>query len=320
VRTTTRCGTLRRSLAISITLAVVLAGCRPFGPGLPICGELGTAGAGDAAQLVVTDRSGEIVPLRASHLVQVQAVPTADRGLCIDELPRGWQVEMREPRAGEAALRLADPSLGGRFLDVRLVASCTPAEAARRTSAGTPEVERWVQVHDEGRRIHVTIVPVAERHRRDAWATAVSLIGRQLRGSSLRIEVAGTEKGPVEARIEDALQRGAAVLVIDDGGPVRGDLELRLPDLDRPIIGPLGEVLAELGQRARPPHYAATWWDIAEGSCAVYDIDATGAQVLTLEEDVARAIGSFPLDAVRRELADLGYDLEGELDGELATR
>jgi hypothetical protein len=311
---------LRRSLAAALSLAVVLTGCRTFGPGLPICGELGTSGTGDAAHLVVTDRFGEIVPLPTAHLLQLQAVPSADRGLCVDELPRGWQAGMGEPRAGEAPLWIEDPSLGGRFLEVRLVGSCAPPGDARRTSAGTPDVERWVRIRHEGRRMPLTIVPVAERHRQDAWDTAVSLIGRQLRGTTMRVEVAGSEKGTVETRIAEAMEREASVLVIDDAYQARGELELRLPDHDRPFVGPLGEVLAELGQRARPPHYAATWWDLSPGGCAIYEFDASGAQVVTLEEDVAAAIGSFPLDAVRRELAELGYDLEGELDGALATR
>jgi hypothetical protein len=302
-------GRLRRSLAVTLTAATILSGCRGVGPGLPVCGDVGLAGSGDAASLTVTDRSGETRPLPTAHLMQAQAVPSADRGLCLDELPGGWQAGVRDPRSGEAGLWFASSSLGGRFLDVRLLDSCTPSEGARRAPGGGPGVERWLQVHEEGRRIPVTVVPVAERHRKEAWHTAVSLIGRGLRSSSLRIEVAGTEKGAVETRIAGALERGASVLVVDDGLALRQELELRVPGVDRPFMGPLGELLAVLGERAPPPSYAATWWELTSGSCVVYDVDARGAGVASLEDDTRRAVGTFALDDVRRGLAELGYDL-----------
>jgi hypothetical protein len=310
--------TVRTSLVVTLALAVLLSGCRAFGPGLPVCGELATTGTGDDAHLTVTDGSGETLALRTAHLIQLQAVPTADRGLCVDELPRGWQAAMDEPRSGEATLWFASPGLGGRFLDVRLTASCTPPEEAHRTTSGTPGVERWVQVHEEARRIRLTVVPVAERHRQQAWDTAVSLIGRQLRGSSLRIDVVGAEQGPVEVRIADALDRGSSVLVIDDAVALDGVLELRIPGLDRPIMGSLGQVLAELGERAPPPRYAATWWESSPDACAVYRFDATGPEVVSLEDDASAAVGEFPLDALRRGLVDLGHDLE-PLDAAGAT-
>jgi hypothetical protein len=298
-------GSFRRSLATVLAIAAVLAGCRGFGPGLPVCGQLGTAGSGDAAHLTVTDRSGETLALRTSHLMQAQAVPTAARGVCVDELPGGWEAGMDEPRSGEAVLWLASPGLGGRFVDVRLVGSCTPTERAHRTAAGTPDVERWVDVHDEGRRIAVTVVPVAERHRKAAWDTAVALIGRELRGSSLRIEVAGSERGSAASRIAAALEADSPVLVIDDEFELRRELELRVPGQGRPFVGPLGEVLAELGERAPAPHYAATWWELGTGGCIVYEFDASGPDVAALEDDTRRAVGGFPLDEVRRRLAEL---------------
>jgi hypothetical protein len=303
-------GTLRTSLAATFAVAVMLSGCRTFGPGLPVCGELATTGTGEQAHLTVTDAAGETLPLRTAHLMQLQAVPTADRGLCVDELPRGWQAAMDEPRSGAATLWFASTGLGGRFLDVQLTASCAPPEEAHRTTSGSPGVKRWVQVHEESRRIRLTIVPVAERHRQQAWDTAVSLIGRELRGSSLRIDVVGTDKGPVGSRIEAALAGGSSVLVIDDTVGLDDMLELRIAGLERPIMGSLGEVLAQLGERAPPPRYAATWWEASAQGCVVYRFDATGPEVVSLEDDASRAVGEFPLDALRRGLVDLGHDLE----------
>jgi hypothetical protein len=301
-------GTLRTSLAAVLALAALLSGCRTFGPGMPVCGELATTGTGDRAHLTVTDAAGETLPLRTAHLIQLQAVPTADRGVCVDELPHGWEAAMDEPRSGAATLWFASPGLGGRFLDVELTASCTPSEEAYRTSSGRPDVLRWMQVHEEARRIRLTIVPVAERHRHQAWDTAVSLIGRELRGNSLRIEVAGTEQGSVASRIADALAGGSSVLVIDDSVGPDGMLELRIAGVDRPVMGSLGEVLAQLGERAPPPRYAATWWETSAQGCVVYRFDATGPEVVSLEDDASRAVGDFPLDALRRGLVDLGLD------------
>jgi hypothetical protein len=288
---------------------VVLAGCQGVGPGSPFCGDVALTGAGDDASLTVTDRSGETRALQASHLLQAQAVPTAERGFCVDQLPGGWQAGVGEPRSGEASLWFASSSLGGRFLDVRLVAACTPAEGARRIGAGDPEVERWLKVHAEGRRIAVTIVPVAERDHQQAWRTAVMLIGRELRGGSLRIEVAGGERGPFEMRVADALERGSSVLVVDAEHALRDEFELRVPGNDRAMTGRLGELLAELGERAPPPHYAATWWDLAAGGCTIFEFDARGSGLTSLVEDTQRAVGRFDLDAVRRGLAETGHDL-----------
>jgi hypothetical protein len=298
-----------RRLAVLLTAAVLLAGCRGVGPGTPFCGDVGLTEGADGASLTVTDRSGETRPLQASHLLQIQAVPTAEQGFCLNELPGGWQAGVGQPRSGEASLWFASSNLGGRFLDVRLVAACTPAEGARQIGAGDPEVERWLQVHAEGRRIALTIVPAGERDHRQAWNTAVTLIGRELRGGSLRIEVAGAERGPFETRVADALEGGASVLVVDDELARRGEFELRVPGSDRPLTGRLGELLAELGERAPPPHYAATWWDVAPGSCTIFEFDARGSGLASLAEDTERAVGRFALDDVRRGLEELGYEL-----------
>lgn len=302
----------RRSIAGTAVAAAVLAGCQAIGPGTPVCGDIGTTGSGERARLTITASDGETFALRPSHLLQVQALPEADRGVCIDRLPRGWDVGFEEPRSGEVELSFSARSLGGRFLEVQLVDACEPSPAARQASArGDRQIERWVEVHDAGRQIPVTVTPVSDRHRRAAWDTAVALIGRDLRGNLLQTSVAAVDRGPIGQRIEDALDQQRAVFVVDDAYELRGELELRLPGVRRPLVGTLGELLAELGDWAPPPRYVATWWERSAASCTVSTFDARGPEVATVEQDALRAVGALPLDGIRRELAGLGYDLGG---------
>lgn len=296
-------------LALLGVLALLLAACRPYGPGLPVCGELEITGSGDRGHVRISQVDGESTSLRSAHLIQAQAVPDAQLGLCVDEPPTGWQPVLDEPATGEVSLAFTSTSLGLRFLTVTLTEACRPDADAEQRPGPLDDHPRWELVHDPGPSVRVVVVAVAARHDREAFLLAENLSQRRLGGNPIRSRYAPAGWGTVAERVAEALEDGAAVLVVDDDLQLSGQLELRLPEVSGPIEGSLGTVLAELADRAPVPRLEATWWQPVDGGCLVYEIDASGPGAGTIEQDVDRAVGFFPLDELRDELAPLGYHL-----------
>ncbi len=291
------------------TFAVLLAACRPYGPGIPVCGELEVTGSGDRGHVRLSLADGESMALRSAHLIQAQAVPDADYGLCVADPPTGWQPVMDEPVSGEVSLAFTSTSLGLRFLTVTLSESCQPDPGAEQMSGPVDDHPRSVLVHEPGPAVRVVVVAVAARHDRDAFLLAENLSQRRLGGNPVRSRYAPAGWGTVAERVTEALEDEAAVLVVDDDYQLSGLLELRLPGVSGPVEGSLATVLAELADRAPVPQLAATWWQPVDGGCLVYEIDASGPGAGTIEQDIDRAVGLFPLAELRAELAPLGYHL-----------
>lgn len=301
----------RSAALLLVAASLVVAGCRPFGAGVPICGDLEVAEtSGGDVRATLTGSSGEVHSLRSSHLIQLQAAPQAEWGVCIDELPRGWDLLQPEPRSGEVPLQFLAGDLGGLFLRVALTDGCEPPPSARRIQLPHGSIERWVAVHDRSHGIAVTVVPVAARHEQHAYELATDLRARELRGSELSVRLSNVVDGPADERIADQLEDGAAVLVVDDDYTLRDTLELRVPEAQDPISASYGSILTELAERTEPPRYVATWWDVGPGGCTVFEFDAEGPAASTLEADVEQALGRFPLGELRRGLAAHGYVID----------
>ena len=296
-------------LVLVAALAVLLAACRPYGPGIPVCGELEVTGSGDRGHVRLSQADGESTALRSAHLIQAQAVPDAQFGLCVADPPTGWQPTLDEPVSGEVSLAFTSTSLGLRFLTVTLSEACEPDPGAEQRPGPVEDHPRFVLVHDPGPAVRVVVVAVAARHDRDAFLLAENLSQRRLGGNPVRSRYAPSGWGPVAERVADALEEGAAVLVVDDSYQLSAQLELRLPGVSGPIEGSLGTVLAELADRAPVPQLAASWWQPVEGGCLVYEIDAAGPGAGTIEQDIDQAVGLFPLAELREVLAPLGYHL-----------
>jgi hypothetical protein len=293
-----------------LLLAVALSACRPYGPGLPVCGDVEVITIGDEARLTVTERTGEARTVRSAHLVQAQAVPTAEWGVCVDQVPSTWQASVPQPRSGAFDLSFFAPELGDGFLTASLTPACTPAPDATSEPTAVDDVERLVTVHDQAVGVRVVVIPVAPRHEVAAVEVAAQLISRELQGNPVRVALSRPVQGTVTDRIRTVLDEGDAALVLDDDYELRGELELRVPDHADGIVSRLGGVLAELGERAEPPRYAATWWHVFDGGCVTYRFDARGPAAATVADDARRALGTFPLGELRRELAELGMSIE----------
>lgn len=308
--TRARLGRRGRRWVPVLLVAFLLAACRPYGPGLPVCGDVAVITVGDESRLTVTERTGEARTVRSAHLVQAQAVPTAEWGLCVDQVPSTWQATVPQARSGAFDLGFFAPGLGDGFLTASLTPSCSPSSDATREPTAVDGVERLVAVHDRSVGVRVVVIPVATRHEVAGIEVAAQLIARELQGNPVRVALSRPLEGTAAARIQAVLDDGDAALVVDDDYELRGELELRLPDHAGPIVSRLGGVLAELGERAEPPRYAATWWHVFDGGCVTYRFDASGPAAATVADDARRALGTFPLGELRRQLADLGMTIE----------
>ncbi len=257
---------------------------------------------------MVARPSGEATALNTAELLQLQAVPAADWGVCVEELPAGWSTGLLSAQRGRAELQVADPALGLPFLTATVTDACEVPERAKPVAAAGDGPPRFVEVHDVTGGIELAVVPVAGRHQEAAMTITATLTEREVRGTPLRVTLAAdTEE--VTVRIDRALEAGANVLVVDDDYLRRGEVELRSPDRTPALVAPLGRILSELGDRSEPQVYDATWWHPSPTSCVTYRITARGAGALELPDQLDEAIGFLPLGQLRDHLEDAGYDL-----------
>jgi len=298
----------RRSLLPAIGLALVLVGCGPVGPGTPTCGELEVVDRDSDLEIMLTRASGEATPLNAAELLQLQAVPAADWGVCVEELPAGWSTGLLTAERGRAELSLAAPTLGLPFATATVSERCEVPEGAQSVTSVEDGPPRFVQVHEVTAGIGVAIVPVAARHHDAALTLTATLAEREVRGTPLKVTLAASPED-VTVRIDRALEAGSNVVVVDDDYARQGELELRTPDRNGAMLAPLGRILAELGDRADPQVYRATWWHPSPRSCVTYSIAARGPGALEVPDRLDEALGFLPLAELRGHLEDAGYEL-----------
>ncbi|TVP68848.1 MAG: hypothetical protein EA340_08155 [Nitriliruptor sp.] len=303
-----RRGRRRRSLLPTIGLGLVVLGCGPVGPGTPTCGELEVVHRGSDLEIMLARASGEATPLNAAELLQLQAVPAADWGVCVEELPAGWSTGLLAAERGRAELSLAAPSLGLPFATATVTERCEVPEDAQSVTSVEDGPPRFVQVHEVTTGIGVAVVPVAARHHDAALTLTATLTEREVRGTPLRVTLAASPED-VTVRIDRALEADSSVVVVDDDYLRRGELELRTTDRDGTVLAPLGRILAELGDGADPQVYRATWWHPSPRSCVTYSIAARGPGSLEVPEQLEEALGFLPLAELRGHLEDAGYEL-----------
>lgn len=280
-----------RPAAALATFALILGGCANS--------SLGTGG------IPTCDTAGD---LRSVTLLQFQAVPEATWGPCIETLQADWDYRAQVAKQGEARFWLESQDLGFPFLEVTLTPACDPGDA-ERVPHPVEGVERFIDVRDRAQVPRVVIVPVAARHRQRAREIAAAVPGLGGLEGSVVPEVDDGDDLP-SLRIEAALARGHAVIVIDDREVADGTVEMILPGGEARIGTSVTSAL-EHALDARPePVYVATWYERFEGGCITYRFNAHGERAASVAREVDRALGLFPLATVRAVLADeLGYDV-----------
>lgn len=267
--------------------AVVLVGCGNLGPDSPTCG------------FDMEDISVEII-------LELQAVPSAEVGSCLNELLDGWEYAPLEAEQGRATFSLNSDRLGFGFLQVTLTPVC---EADGSLQPGQPYsgVDVFMDVEVAPQPVRVMLVPVAERHREYAASLAVALGDLGLGGREIRLEMDASNLSAPD-RVRAALDRGRYVLVFDDRDVSNETVELRFPE-DPVAQSGLGlqTAVSRIDDHLPELRYRGSWYHVFAGGCITYDIDAAGSGVQTLEADIRQVVGFYPLGELRRAAADAGF-------------
>ena len=157
----------RRLVLLMGVLALAASGCGAdvVGPGIPECGDVGPS-----------------EPVESATIVQLQAVPRAEWGPCIEELRVGWDYVAQFAEEGRAVFWLDSDRVGDRFVEVELTATCDP-RGMEESPGPVPGMNRYTRVDEEPGDLVVAVVGVADRHRGDARALVTRIISRTERRS-----------------------------------------------------------------------------------------------------------------------------------------
>lgn len=278
--------TVRRVVAATALVALSLSGCSNdlIGRHFPDC---------DIDQLV----SGEIV-------LQAQAVPTATVGPCIRDLPPGWNYEHQQARSGLARFWLSSDLMGHRFVEVSLRPSCELGGAIRRPSP-LPEVDAYLTGSPYVEPVGVTLIPTTADVVWYAAALGVALSAEDAQGRPFDLRLAATED-PIEAA-EDAAGAGRIVLTADEHNAEENTVDLLIPGLERRGDLTLDQAIEEIEEHVTEPTYRADWFFVFQGGCIVWDFDAEGEMVASVDEDMQQAVGFYDLGTLRRQMAAAGF-------------
>jgi hypothetical protein len=280
----------RRFALLTLSCALVTVSCaQGVGPGTPVCtGDLSTA------------------PETAVFL-QLQAVPSAAFGPCIEELRVGWDYVRQFAESGRAVFWLDSDRVGDRFVEVNLKDSCDPGSAIPQGS-GELGIDLFVRVDEEPVNIEIAVVPVARRHDGDARALVTSTIGMTMEGRRVAMFVDDSDQSASE-RIQRALRTVGVVLILDDREVSTATVELRRAGHDPRVGLSLDKALDEIADDLGSPAYRAEWFHVFDGGCIVYEFDAKGAGAESIASEVREALGFYPLRALRDFLARAGLDV-----------
>lgn len=248
----------------------------------------------------------EFSEVGTATIMQAQAVPSAAWGPCIADLAPGWELRNTEPRSGRAGFALDSDRVGADFLDVSLVESCEPPEAATHATPPNDEIERLVLERETTAPLPVTVVAIASRHVDTAFAIAKDLLDTRVDGHRISVHTATSTTDPA-AVITQALAEDRFVLIVDDHTLTADLLELRHPADPRAVrVDDLEHLLEEIAEGVDAPTYDATWWHLFPGGCVVFEFDARGSGAEVIAQRIQTAVGFYPLDDLRQYAAESG--------------
>ncbi len=278
-----------RLVVAGVFMLTVGACAQDLGPGTPEC----------------IDDFGERIA--AVMMLQLQAVPDARWGACIEELKVGWEYEPQEAELGLARFWLSSDRMGNDFAEVALQASCDISGAVP-TRQPWPEMERFVKVREQPGPIQIAIIPVAPRHAEYVASVVARLDGVALEGRPIA-PLVPVSNAPAAAQIEQALGNGQIVMVADDREETSRTIELRRPGSTTRVGIDLEDALEEIEEDLGEPRYRAEWFHVFEGGCIVYRVDAKGAGAESVVEDLDDVLQFFPLREFREAVRAQGLDV-----------
>ena len=251
-----------------------------------------------------------------SMVLSVQSVPGTAYAPCIIGLKTGWEYEHLEAQSGQSVFYLDSDRLEGDgpgpverpFLKVSLFPSCdvSGADEVESDEAGVP---LFVDV-EVSFDVLVTIVPEGASLGTFDYA---AVLQRELENTVIsdRTVIVSVDSSSVATkdRISQAHALGHTVIVISTRDVEENTASLVLPGQDQEIAGlEIDDVVEELEGVTGPASYTGSWYYLFNNGCIVYDFDAHGSGVSTIESDVQAALSLFDAEALREVARDLGYD------------
>ena len=282
----------RRIVGLVGLLALVASACGSLGPDFPSCGF---------------DLEDVLIEL----IMELQAVPTAEVGACLEDLRDGWSYAPLEAERGRAVFWLNSDRMGDQFLEITLTEMCEPT-GSPQLAQPYPGVDMFVDIDLGPSPINITLVPVAERHTDYGASIGVALSSQRIKGRDISLEMDAGNPSASD-RVNAALDRGHYVLVFDDRDVSNETVELRIPgDTVAQSALVLETAVTRIKDRVPELRYRGTWYHVFEGGCLTYRIDADGSGVQTLEEDIRQVVSFYPLGDMRRAAVEAGFEVGSE--------
>ncbi len=276
-------------VSLWLLLAVVTGGCSS------------DLGLGDADCSPVTDN------VSSSHILTVQAVPTARYTPCLNELRLGWDSVEWFAESGRAGFEIAenfDP-----FLTATVTESCDVSEA-RPVDWDHPDIERFEDIEAQQAALEIVVVPSGPDPLVAASALVEDLDDVQIDDRPVTYVIDTTIDASVGSRVEAALARDAYVLIIDELDVEEGTVQLRSNDPAATARGLEPDDALDLIEDMAPGvFYRGRWYFTFEGGCITYRFDATGILAEAVAADADDAFGFYPAHELRQGARDAGFDI-----------
>ena len=262
-----------------------------------------------------------------SLVLSVQSVSGTAYAPCIIGLKTGWEYEHLEAQSGQSVFYLDSDRLEGGgpdpvenpFLKVSLLPSCDVSEAVE-VESDEPGVPLFVDVQIVVE-VPITIVPDSRSVPAIIYATRLQgeLDGTVISDRTMVVSVDRTFRDTSQ-RISAAQLSGHAVVVVSARDAEDTTLTLLLPGSDNelgfkvnsspntPDVLDLGSVVDELEDVTAEASYTGSWYYPFENGCIIYDFDARGSGVTTIESDVRAALSLYDAEALRQVARDHGFN------------
>lgn len=253
----------------------------------------------------VVECGGPSQVLNPSSILLAQAVPGTEYIPCVDALRPGWGFEHVQARSGQAFFTLDSDRMGAEFLRVTLLPSCDIG-AATEVRSDEREVPRFIEVFEERKDFTVVVIPIASRHRDYASWVSARFMSEEVNGRDLVAYLDETDR-PISEKVAAAHEAGSPVVIIDDAEVETETVSLRRVGKEEESGLEFNEAVEEIGDDVDDPVYRARWFYTFEKGCVRYDIDAKGEGAQSVDMDVARAMGLYPMEEIYELAREAGY-------------
>jgi hypothetical protein len=152
----------------------------------------------------------------------------------------------------------------------------------------------------------VVVIPIADRHRDYASWVSARFLSEEVKGRDLVAYLDETDR-PISEKVAAAHEAGSPVVIIDDAEVETETVSLRRVGEEEESGLEFDEAVEEIDDDVDDPVYRARWFYTFEKGCVRYDIDAEGEGAQSVNTDVARAMGLYPMEEIYELARQAGY-------------